>query len=140
MPNKRYWCIVAARDHVERGVGEGFLQANHGRRQNLDRMQPGDGVVCYSPAVQPGGNQKIQAFTALGYVLDEEVYQVEMTEDFHPYRRRIQFEKGSPAPIRPLIHQLAFIEDKTHWGYPFRRGFFEVPEADFELIRTVMRG
>jgi len=53
---------------------------------------------------------------------------------FHPWRRRVAFVKAQPAPIHPLIDALSFIKDKKSWGYPFRRGLFEIDAADFERI------
>ena len=32
-----------------------------------------------------------------------------------------------------------FIQDKKHWGYMFRFGFFEIPHQDFELIADGMK-
>jgi hypothetical protein len=31
-----------------------------------------------------------------------------------------------------------FIEDKQHWGFPFRRGLFRVERTDFALIAAAM--
>ncbi len=45
----RYWLGVASRDHVLIGVNGGFAQVCHGRRGPLSRMQPGDGLIYYSP-------------------------------------------------------------------------------------------
>ena len=42
------------------------------------------------------------------------------------------------APIRPLIDDLDFIEDKTRWGYRFRFGVFEISEHDLGVIRAAM--
>jgi predicted RNA-binding protein len=71
-------------------------------------------------------------------VADDELYQVEMTPYFHPWRRNITFYDCSETPIKPLINDLSFIKDKTHWGYPFRLGLFQIPEKDFEFIQNVM--
>jgi hypothetical protein len=37
-----------------------------------------------------------------------------------------------------MINQLSFIKDKTHWGFIFRLGLFEIAEADFRLIEKEM--
>jgi hypothetical protein len=42
------------------------------------------------------------------------------------------------ADIRPLINQLQFIQNKSRWGYAFRFGHIEIPQADFELIAAKM--
>ena len=61
-----------------------------------------------------------------------------MNPGFHPWRRKVDFVESREAAIRPLIESLSFIEDKQRWGYPFRVGLFEVPEADFFRIAAAM--
>ena len=80
----------------------------------------------------------LQAFTGTGRVTDDEPCQVEMTPDFHPFRRNVAFDECVEAPIRPLLDALTFIEDKKRWGYRFRFGLFQIGEHDFDAIRTAM--
>jgi hypothetical protein len=61
-----------------------------------------------------------------------------MAPDFHPWRRNVTFYDCNTTPIEPLIYDLSFIKNKTHWGFPFRFGLFPIPEKDFELIRDAM--
>lgn len=70
--------------------------------------------------------------------VDREPYQAELVEDFHPWCRRVEFAECEEAPIRPLIADLVFIEDEENWGYPFRRGLFEIGRDDFERIAGAM--
>jgi hypothetical protein len=42
------------------------------------------------------------------------------------------------APIRDLLTELAFIEDLNRWGFPFRRGLFQISEDDFRRIAQAM--
>ncbi len=134
----RYWIGVAARDHVARGQEGGFCQLCHGKAQPLKRMAAGDGLIYYSPKVQFGGSQPCQQFTALGRVKSEQVYSFEMAPDFVPFRRDVDFIAARPVAIQPLIAQLAFIKDKSRWGYVFRFGFLEIGCADFALIASAM--
>lgn len=62
-----------------------------------------------------------------------------MTPEFHPWRRRVEFLPCEEAPVRPLIGELGFIRDKQRWGFPIRRGLFEVPQADFEQLAHAMQ-
>jgi len=134
----KYWIVVVSKDHIARGVEGGFMQANHGKEGPLKRMAVGDGVIFYSPKKSFGGNEPLQAFTAIGEVADDKIYQHKMADDFVPYRRNINYHKCKETPIAPLISQLGFIENKPSWGYKFRFGFFEIPMADYELIRDKM--
>jgi len=134
----RYWVIVVSKDHVQRGVENGFTQANHGKAASLRRMRKGDGVLFYSPKIEYGGNQPCQCFTALGTVRDDEVYQVDMGNGFEPWRRNLDFFPSKDEPIVPLVEQLSFITNKKSWSYVFRWGFFEIPQDDFLLIAERM--
>lgn len=134
----RYWVIVASKDHVMRGVQAGIAQANHGKAAPLKRMRVGDGILYYSPKLEFEGHEKLQAFTALGYVTGESVYQFDMGGGFVPYRRDVKYLSCNDLPIQPLIPALTFIENKSSWGYLFRYGFFEIPQADFGLIAGKM--
>ncbi len=133
-----YWIIVASRDHLMRGVEGGFCQANHGKRAPLARMSAGDRVLFYSPKERYGFAQPLQQFTAIGQVKDDDIYQAEVSPDFKAYRRDVVFFPCKPVAIRPLIERLAFIGNKSAWGFVFRRGFFGVPEADFTLLSKLM--
>ncbi|MEA2235816.1 MAG: hypothetical protein QOC81_540 [Thermoanaerobaculia bacterium] len=134
----RYWVNTVSRDHVQRGAGGGFTQAGHGKASGLKRMAKGDRIVFYSPRTALDGGEPLQAFTALGEIADDAPYQAEMTPDFHPWRRHVRFDAGEEAPIRPLIESLDFIRNKKSWGFVFRRGLFEITEADFQRIEQAM--
>jgi hypothetical protein len=132
--NPRYWIIVACQNHVARGVQGGFAQANHGKAAALRRLQVGDGVIYYSPKIDLDRDEKCQAFTAIGQVTGESVYQHDMGGGFVPFRRDVKYFECVAAPIPPLIPELSFIRDKKSWGFVFRFGFFEIPRSDFDLI------
>ena len=134
----RYWIGVASKDHVARGVAGGFCQLCHGKAQPLKRMQKGDWIIYYSPKKIFGSDDVCQQFTAIGRVAGDAVYAFQMAPDFIPHRRDIEFMPAQAVDIRPLIHQLAFIQNKSRWGYAFRFGHIEIAQQDFELIATKM--
>ncbi|MBI3519388.1 MAG: EVE domain-containing protein [Bacteroidetes bacterium] len=134
--NTKYWIVVVSKDHCTRGVSGGFIQACHGKQAPLKRMKQGDWVIIYSSKMTMNGTEKCQAFTAIGQVMDEDVYQFRMTENFVPFRRNIKFYDCHEISILPLINELEFVINKQSWGYPFRYGFLEIKEKDFELIRS----
>lgn len=137
-PAARYWVNTVSLEHVQLGVEGGFTQTDHGRSTRLKRLRPGDWLVFYSPRTAMRGGRGLQEFTALGRIRGTEPYQVEMSPDFHPYRLDVEFRTVTSAPARPLVGDLDFIPDPTRWGYPFRRGLFEIGEADFGRIATAM--
>lgn len=134
----KYWLVVVSADHVQIGKRLGIVQANHGKAAPMKRLKAGDIIVFYSPKVEFGGNELLQKFTALARVKDGEVYQGDMGGGFVPYRRDVEFVPSAEADIRPLIDKLYFIKDKTHWGFKFRFGFFEIPKSDYEIIAKAM--
>lgn len=136
--NTKYWIIVASYDHVKTGLEEGIAQACHGKSAPLKRMRKGDFVIYYSGKEIFGKPDKCQKFTAIGKVKDDDVFQFQMTVDFCPSRRNIEFFESKDVSILPLINSLNFIKNKKSWGYPFRFGFLEINKFDFELISTQM--
>ena len=97
-------------------------------------MHKGDRLIYYSPKVKFGGNEPLHAFTALGEIADDRIYQVEMAPDFKPFRRDVRYEKSGEIPIQPLIPDLDFIRNKKAWGSAFRFGLLEIGKEDFERI------
>lgn len=138
-PAPTCWINTVSRAHVLGGVEGGFTQADHGRPTRLRKLRRGDRIVFYSPRTEFRGGEPLQAFTALGVVGDDEPYQVEVTPDFRPWRRRVAFDAAArDAPIRPLLDDLSFVSDPKRWGFVFRRGLFAVPCEDAERIASAM--
>jgi len=135
----KYWIIAASKDHVKNGIAEGIAQACHGKSAPLKRLRKGDFIIYYSGKQTMGKPQQCQQFTAIGKVFDDQVYYFQVTEDFCPSRRKIEFLPSKDISILPLINDLDFIPNKKSWGYPFRFGFFEINKNDFELISSAMQ-
>ena len=135
---KRYWIAVASHEHVQRGVQGGFAQVCHGKIGTLKYMSEGDWIIYYSPTDRFGEKAICRRFTAIGIIDEREPYTFKMSEDFIPWRRDVVFVKAKEVPIEPLLGELTFIKDKKKWGFPFKRGSFEIPWKDFELIAKNM--
>ena len=138
MNKTRYWIAVVSKDHTMRGVAGGFMQVCHGKQAPLKRMSEADWVIFYSPKQTMNGDEKCQAFTAIGQVKDSEVYAFQMSQDFVPFRRNVTFFDCQEVAIGPLLPQLDFIQNKSKWGFQFRLGFFEIQEKDFNFIASKM--
>lgn len=134
----RFWVGVASHEHVHKGVSGGFAQVCHGKIGTLKEMSEGDFLIYYSPTYTFGGKDMCRSFTAIGIVERREPYLFKMSEDFVPWRRNITYIKSKDVPIYPLLDQLTFIKDKQKWGFPFRRGSFEISHPDYELIAKKM--
>jgi hypothetical protein len=101
-------------------------------------MTKGDFVIYYSGEQTMGKPDKCQEFTAIGKIADDEIFEEQVPENFRPFRRRVEFLKSEDTSILPLIDDLEFIPNKKSWGYPFRFGFFEITQHDFDLISSHM--
>ena len=110
---------------------------------NIDNLRD-----AYKKVIKNGNRCKREALEFKEYLevnlhelqkeLYDETYQVEMFKDFFPYRRDVSFFESIECSILPLINQLSFIQDKNHWGYPFRYGHLEIKKADFLTIASYM--
>ena len=134
----RFWIGVVGRAHVQRGVGEGIAQLGHGKAAPLRRMHEGDWLIYYSPREDVSRGEPVQAFTAIGRLVDEEVRQVVVSESFAPCRRSIAYAPSHEAPIEPLLGELSFIKSPERWGSVFRFGLLEISRDDFAVIATAM--
>ncbi len=132
-----YWLGIVSREHVLRGVERGIAQIGHGRKSGLERMRVDDWLIYYSPKASLSSKEPLQAFTAIGRVLDEDVWQADEGE-FKPWRRRVAYESGATeAALKPLAGELDLTAG-PNWGYQLRRGLLELTEADFLRIRSAM--
>ena len=77
-------------------------------------------------------------FTAIGVVKRGKVYQADMGKNLHPFRVDVHFLKAQEAAIKPLLKQLSFIKDKTHWSGAFRFGSLKIFAEDFKIIAEAM--
>lgn len=134
----RFWIGVACKEHVENGVKLGICQFCHGKVSPAARLSKGDFLIYYSSKVSMESNQLYQKFTAIGRIVDNEPYQVEMENNFKPFRRNVDYFGSKHVDIKPLIPVLNFIKNKTSWGYIFRYGFLEIDKKSFEIIAKNM--
>jgi hypothetical protein len=130
------WLGVVCRDHVRRGTERGIAQLGHGKRDGLARLTAGDWLVYYSPRTSLRDGEPLQAFTAVGRVADDEIWQAH-EGDFHPWRRRVDYLPGAvETPIRTLRLDLTA---RPGWGNLLRRGLVRLSDEDFERISAAMR-
>ncbi len=148
----KYWIGVASKDHALRGVKEGIAQVCHGKKAPLARMKSGDWLIYYSSVKTftsletPGQRNKkenqCQSFVSIGRIVDDVVYQYEMTPGFIPYRRRVEYLPSNQirdVQLHEVKDKLEFIQrNLSNWGLILRRGLFEISLHDFQLIRDRM--
>ncbi len=137
---RKFWIGVASKEHVENGVKLGICQFCHGKSAPAKRLKKDDFIIYYSSKVTMEGSELYQKFTAIGVIQDDKAYQVEMGDEFKPFRRNVKYFEAKHLDIRPLIPKLLFIKNKNSWGYVFRYGFLEIDKKSFDLIANGMLG
>ncbi|KAG2377446.1 hypothetical protein C9374_009357 [Naegleria lovaniensis] len=146
-PSRKYWLIVASKDHVSRGMELGIAQACHGKCTPLSKMKAGDRIVFYSPKLKFEGtssktNNQCHSFTALATVSQQdEPYQVTMSDDFKPWRIKVEFDMDvkQQVHVKTLLDDLDFITNKKSWGMSFRNGHRSISYEDFHKIERAMK-
>ena len=133
-----YWIGVASREHVQHGVSLGICQFCHGKIAPLKRIQRDDFVIYYSLRLFYNIWEPCQKFTAIGKVIDDEAYQVEINTTFKPFRRNIEYNEANEVDLKPLIPKLNFIKNKNAWGVVFRYGFLKIDQDSFKVIAEKM--
>lgn len=132
----RFWIGVVSKEHVLRGVDGGFCQVCHGKKAPLNRMKKGDYLLYYSPKYQMNDQEKLQAFTAVGKILDDTAYQVEMFEDFFPFRRDVSYYQ----PVKDCpIEQVRRHPQWRQYVSQLRYGHFEVSKDFFLYVFDQMK-
>ena len=125
---RRHWVIVASRDHARRGVGGGFVMANHGKRSPLTRMTPGDSVLIYSPTTSHPRGEPLRAVTIVGEVTGEEPELSDVIPD--GFRRAATLREIEPLPLEQIRDHLPVSR--------IRFGFFELDPVDAEVIWSLV--
>ncbi len=133
------WIGVVSREHVVAAVSGGFCQVNHGKEAPLKRLHPGDRLVYYSAREGMRTGDPVQAFTAIGEILDSEPYQVSQSEEFRPFRRDVRYFEARQAPIGPRLAHLSFTRDKPEWRQALRRGLIRIQPGDYQIIANAMQ-
>jgi hypothetical protein len=134
------WIAVISADHAAEAAREGFFACSHGDGRAAARPANGDRFAYYATRERYGEGGPVQAFVALGRILDQAPSPREIA-GFPAQVRRAAYEAVGCAPVRPLIPRLGFVRDKgSHWGMAFRRGLFTIAPEDFAVIEAALHG
>ena len=103
-----YWIIVAALDHLQRGVEGGFCQANHGKRAPLARMAERTGaavlLVRHLNKAQ-GGNALYRGGGSIGII---GAARSGLLVGVHPEDEQMRVLAGQKSNLSPMPDSLAY--------------------------------
>jgi len=131
----KYWIGVVGAKHAQIGKDRGFCAFSHGKIQAVSRLSPGDRFAYYSPREGFKEGAVVQAFVALGTVLEGEPYEVDF--DGNPgWVRPANTDIFARVAAKPLLEELSFVSNPKYWGMAFRRSLFEISADDFTTIES----
>jgi hypothetical protein len=125
---RRHWVIVVSRDHARRGVRDGFVMANHGKRAPLARMSKGDGVFVYSPATSYPKGEPLRAITFVGEITGDEPESSAVIPG--GFRRAARLREIRPLPLEEVREHLPVSR--------IRFGFFELDPTAADRILSLV--
>ena len=136
----RYFLGLAERLHARMCMEAGVVVLGIKGPAGVKKLSPGDGVVYYSPKTEPDG-ETLQAFTAIGEVVGEDIYERSFGGDTLIWVRNMEWQPDvHEAPIRPLLEDLSWIKKPQNWGFYMRGSSREITAEDFTLISRAMGG
>ncbi|KRE92850.1 hypothetical protein ASG76_15400 [Nocardioides sp. Soil774] len=124
----RTWVLVASRDHARRGLADGFVMANHGKRAPVARMGVGDRILLYSPTTTYPKGEPLRAITIVGEVTGEQPEPSTVIEG--GFRRAARLREIEPIPLERVRDHLPVAK--------IRFGFFELDADDAEVIWSMV--
>lgn len=129
MTAARTWVLVASLEHARRGVSDGFIMANHGKRAPLARMATGDHVFIYSPKTTYPQGDPLRAITIVGTVTGAGPEPSPVIEG--GFRRAARLREITPIPLVKLRDHLPVSR--------LRFGCFELPAQDAAAVEAQIR-
>lgn len=128
MSPTRHWLIVASQDHARRGVREGYVMANHGKKAPLSRMSRGDSVWIYSPKTTYPEGQPLRALTVVGEITGEEPEPSDLIRGGS--RLAAHLHEIEPLPLTEIRDHLPTSR--------LRFGFLELDTDNFNAIASLI--
>lgn len=128
---------VVHRKMVEIARERGVVAFGHGKESLVRSLEVGDSVIFYAPREEPDG-APVQAFVALAEVTGAEPRESDFYMGRTGWLRDARFLMTAEVPVKPMLEDLTFVKNKTHWGMTFRGGRFRIPGEDHARIVAAM--
>jgi predicted RNA-binding protein len=144
----RYWILCMSEDNYEIARTQGLIGLAERHKVAIQKLAIGDMITFYISkkkvdSLPNDPADKVQQFRGMAGVTGDAfesndlIWHVREGEIF-PHRREVEFLADGRAEARPLIPRLSFVTNTAFWGLPFRKGYEEVTQKDFETIREAL--
>lgn len=128
---------VIHQKQVEIARSKGVVAFSKGRAAAVRNLNIGDKVVFYSPRSDFEGDP-VRCFTGHATVTGDSAYEIDFMPGARGFVRDAAFDDVTEVPVKPMLEDLSFIKNPSHWGMAFRMGKFSIPEGDYRLIAQAM--
>ena len=138
------WLVTGSPENFGRTRDLGFSVQGFKSRQRknvLERMRPGDGLVYYLSGVQAfGGTVTIESE---GFEDHEVIWQSKPGEDY-PYRVKISpdvvLDEEQWVPSEVVAPGLAYVQKwpAEHWKLAFQGNLRQIPDEDYAALRQAI--
>ncbi len=136
----RYFLGIAERIHSQMCMEAGVVVLGIKGPAGVKKLSPGDHVVYYSPKTEPDG-ETLQAFTAIGEVVGEDIYERDFGGGHPLWVRNMEWRTDAEeASIRPLLESLSWIKKPKNWGFYMRGSSRKITGKDYAIIAGAMLG
>lgn len=131
---RQYWVSKAAQEHVKVVQDKGYTQVNMGPRGPLEKMNPGDWILYYSPTVYYAQDEPVcHQFTGIACVNDQRVYpQGGLFPD--RWRRNVEFFECEPIHVQHFVGKVTFLPEQKNWQDTLEESIFQITRDDFITI------
>jgi predicted RNA-binding protein len=140
----RYWILCMSEDNYVIAMQHGLIGLAERHKVAMQKLALGDMLTFYISkkkvdSLPNDPAEKVQQFRGLARVTGEAfesndlIWHVREGEIF-PHRRQVEFLADRSAEARPLIERLSFVTNTSFWALPFRKGYVEVTQKDFDTV------
>jgi predicted RNA-binding protein len=144
----RYWILCMSEDNYEIARTQGLIGLAERHKTAMRRLAIGDMMTFYiskkkvdslpnDPANKVQQFREVARVTGDAFESNDLIWHVREGEIF-PHRRQVEFLADGRVEARSLIPRLAFITNTAFWALPFRKGYVEITQKDFETIHKAM--
>jgi predicted RNA-binding protein len=135
-------------DNYEIAKKQGLIGMAERQRRAIQRIATRDMLPFYISkktvdSLPNAPDHKVQQFRGMACVAGEAfesnelIWHVREGEIF-PHRRKVEFLADASTEAKPLINKLSFVTNTAFWALPFKKGYVEIAQRDFQTLREAM--